>query len=88
MTKWTPTNRFLPPFGKYVLARHTRGTWVDEHDPEGVNYVVVQLMQGNKGEANNPFNYHWKTFGRTEFFGDEISHWAEFDHVEKETHHA
>lgn len=43
---WISTKDKLPEEGKYVLARHNRGTWVDEDDPENVNCVVVKLRRG------------------------------------------
>lgn len=36
----------LPPEGKYVIARHNRGTWHDSDDQENVNTVVVKLVRG------------------------------------------
>lgn len=39
------SNDDLPPEGKYVLARHNRGTWPDETD-ENANCVVVKLVRG------------------------------------------
>ena len=36
----------LPEEGKYVLARHNRGTWHDSTDQENVNCVVVKLVRG------------------------------------------
>ncbi|QVW55826.1 hypothetical protein pEaSNUABM9_00245 [Erwinia phage pEa_SNUABM_9] len=35
----------LPDEGTYVLAHHTRGTWVDT-DQEGCEWVVVKLVRG------------------------------------------
>jgi hypothetical protein len=45
---WTTIKSFedLPPEGKYVLARHSRGTWRDNTDQENVNCVVVKLVKG------------------------------------------
>ena len=43
---WIKTSDKLPPEGKYVLARHTRGTWHDSSDQENVNCVVVKLVKG------------------------------------------
>lgn len=36
----------LPEEGKYVLARHNRGTWIDSDDQANVNCVVVKLVRG------------------------------------------
>ena len=44
--KWISTKDQLPPEGKYVLARHNRGTWHDKSDQENVNCVVVKLVKG------------------------------------------
>lgn len=43
---WISTEDRLPEPGKYVLARHDRGTWVDDTDQENVNCVVVKLKFG------------------------------------------
>lgn len=43
---WISTSDRMPPAGKYVLARHNRGTWVDETDQANVNCVVVRLSYG------------------------------------------
>ena len=34
---WIKTSDRLPQEGKYVLARHNRGTWIDSDDQENVN---------------------------------------------------
>jgi len=44
--KWISTKDKLPEEGKYVLARHSRGTWYDKEDQENVNCVVVKLKKG------------------------------------------
>lgn len=36
----------LPEEGKYVIAKHNRGTWKDSNDQENVNTVVVKLVRG------------------------------------------
>jgi len=36
----------LPEEGKYVIAKHNRGTWHDSDDQENVNTVVVKLVKG------------------------------------------
>ena len=43
---WISTKDALPPEGKYVLARHNRGTWHDSTDQKNVNCVVVKLIKG------------------------------------------
>jgi hypothetical protein len=43
---WISTKDKLPEEGKYVLARHNRGTWNDRDDQENVNCVVVKLKKG------------------------------------------
>ena len=43
---WISTKDRLPEEGKYVLARHNRGTWHDSTDQENVNCVVVKLVKG------------------------------------------
>lgn len=43
---WTSTKDELPEEGKYVLARHNRGTWHDSADQDNVNCVVVKLVKG------------------------------------------
>lgn len=44
--KWIKTEDELPPEGKYVLARHNRGTWFSITDQDNVNCVVVRLKRG------------------------------------------
>jgi hypothetical protein len=44
--KWIKTTEKLPLEGKYVLARHNRGTWIDSTDQKNVNCVVVKLCIG------------------------------------------
>lgn len=36
----------LPQEGKYVIAKHNRGTWQDSDDQENVNTVIVKLVLG------------------------------------------
>jgi hypothetical protein len=43
---WINTKDCLPEAGKYVLARHNRGTWIDSDDQSNVNCVVVKLEYG------------------------------------------
>jgi hypothetical protein len=43
---WISTKDKLPEEGKYVLARHNRGTWNDSTDQANVNCVVVKLVRG------------------------------------------
>lgn len=43
---WISTKDKLPEEGKYVLARHNRGTWHDSTDQDNVNCVVVKLVRG------------------------------------------
>ena len=43
---WISTKDKLPEEGKYVLARHNRGTWHDSTDQANVNCVVVKLVKG------------------------------------------
>lgn len=44
--EWISTKDRLPEEGKWVLARHNRGTWIDDNDQENVNCVVVMLVRG------------------------------------------
>ena len=43
---WISVKDKLPEEGKYVLGRHSRGTWCDLTDQENVNCVVVKLVKG------------------------------------------
>lgn len=43
---WIRTEDRLPEAGKYVLARHNRGTWFDSDDQSNVNCVIVKLEYG------------------------------------------
>lgn len=43
---WINVKDKLPEEGKYVLAKHNRGTWHDSDDQENVNTVVVKLVRG------------------------------------------
>lgn len=73
--EWIRTEDALPPFGKYVLARHSRGTWRDSDDQENVNCVVLKRVKCEVG-GNNLVPYKWKEFGPDSFFGQDISHWC------------
>jgi len=44
--EWIRTEDRLPEEGKYVIAKHNRGTWYDSDDQENVNTVVVKLVRG------------------------------------------
>lgn len=46
MSEWISTKDKLPPEGKYVIAKHNRGTWIDKQDQENVNTVIVKLVRG------------------------------------------
>lgn len=90
--KWIPTSKLLPPVGKYVLARHNHGNWIDKNDPENVNCVVVKLVKGLSREErkktgyktyvaadqwdSNKVPYNWEQFGPDSFFGQTITHWC------------
>jgi len=43
---WISVKDRLPEEGKYVLAKHNRGTWHDSDDQANVNCVVVKLIKG------------------------------------------
>ncbi len=45
-TQWISVKDRLPEGGKYVLCRHTRGTWRDSQDQENVNCVVLKFVRG------------------------------------------
>lgn len=77
--KWISTKERLPEDGKYVLARHNRGTWHDRTDQENVNCVVVKLVRGislkerkDMKDGNVPVTVY-KSYERWEFYmqGDE-----------------
>ena len=76
MTRVYKTSERLPPLGRYVLCHHTRGTWVDRHDPEGVNWVVLRRVVAPIG-GNNLVPYEWDEFGPDRFFGQDVDLWAE-----------
>jgi hypothetical protein len=40
------TSDCLPQEGRYVLAHHTRGTWIDSTDQYGCEWVVVKMRRG------------------------------------------
>lgn len=44
--KWISVKDKMPQEGKYILARHNRGTWHDSTDQDNVNCVVVKLARG------------------------------------------
>jgi hypothetical protein len=61
--KWISVKDGLPEPGKYVIARHSLGTWHDSDDKENVNCVIVKLVMGLsavdrqkmiKGEIDDP----------------------------------
>ena len=96
---WISTSVRLPAEGKYVLARHNRGSWIDKGDPENVNCVVVKLVRGiskkereESGEKtyvaadewdNNLVSYNWEQFGPDSFFGQTITHWLPIPQIKK-----
>ena len=45
---WVEINseKDLPKEGKYVIAKHNKGTWHDDDDQENVNTVIVKLVRG------------------------------------------
>ena len=75
---WISTKDRLPEDGKYVLARHNRGTWNDSTDQANVNCVVVKLVRGisikerekmKKGELPQTLEKSWclsEGWGETE----------------------
>jgi hypothetical protein len=65
---WIKTSDRLPPEGKWVFARHNRGTWIDSFDQANVNCVVVKLQQGiteeerqemKAGRRPDPASKYW-----------------------------
>ncbi len=65
---WIKTTDQLPPEGKYVIAKHNRGTWIDLQDHENVNTVIVKLVKGISKEGRealkefDPRGYNTHTF--------------------------
>lgn len=68
MWKEIKSEKDLPREGKYVLAKHNRGTWHDSDDQENVNCVVVKLVKGlteedrelmRQGKKENLSNSYW-----------------------------
>lgn len=41
-----PDKGELPPDNTYVLCEHSRGTWSDNDDNHGVNFVVLKFVRG------------------------------------------
>ena len=72
--EWISVEFALPPFYKYVLARHNRGSWADGRDPVNVNCVVV-MLEPHLVYGNDIMPYHWTEFGPDRFFGHTITHW-------------
>lgn len=76
MSNWISTKDSLPEPGKYVLAKHSRGTWNDSDDKENVNAVVVKLVMGlTMEERQSPLN------GRS----DRLSEWS-YDYQRKKVY--
>jgi len=46
MSVWKKTEDILPPENKYVIGKHSRGTWRDRNDQKNVNTVIVSLRKG------------------------------------------
>ena len=80
---WTTINSVndLPEEGKYVLARHNRGTWHDSDDQKNVNCVVVKLVKGlskedrqlmKEGKLPDPVEFGFKR-SRMEHGEDEMN---------------
>lgn len=66
---WIDVNDKLPKEGKYVLARHNRGTWFDMDDRHNV-------YRSEDEHGNNLVPYNWEMFGPDSFFGQTITHWV------------
>ncbi len=81
---WYETEDQLPAFGKYVIAKHNRGTWEDSTDPTNVNTVIVKLVTAPV-HGNNLMPYMWDEFGPDSFFGQSITHWMEIPSLLKES---
>ncbi len=77
---WNKTEEQLPEFGKYVIAKHNRGTWGDSTDQKNVNTVVVKLVRAGI-QGNNLKPYKWEEFGPDSFFGQSITHWMEIPDI-------
>lgn len=73
----------LPEEGKYVIAKHNRGTWHSRSDPKNVNTVIVKLAPATP-EPNNKTDYKWLPFGPGSFFGQTITHWMPIPDIEGE----
>lgn len=72
---WISVKDELPPLGRYVLIHHTRSTWKDSRDQDGVQYDVA-LREAARQEA-----YQWVTFGPTTYFGQEIDFWMPIERI-------
>ena len=67
----------LPPEGKYVIAKHNRGTWYDIDDQKNVNTVVVKLVFGISEEERQKINGDRKyTYKREDQHGNNNVPWA------------
>jgi len=80
---WILVKDKLPEEGKYVFARHNRGTWNDTDDQENVNCVVVKLIKGISQKERNKLDVNSKRY-KTYSIGDEWGNnlvpysWKEF----------
>jgi len=70
---WVSCADELPPIGRWVLCHHTRGTWIDRFDQEGVDFVVLQ----RKHTWGNDDAYYWDQFGPDQFLAEDIDRWME-----------
>ena len=83
---WISTKDRLPEEGKYVLARHNRGTWHDSTDQENVNCVVVKLVRGISKEEREKMRSGEGLIERSRLYRPEDEHgnnlvpynWIEF----------
>lgn len=77
MDKWIDCAVELPPLNRYVVGFYNGGNWGDSDDPINVNGVVVKRVMVTPGREcpNNKRDYEYNTFGPSNFFGQDISHW-------------
>lgn len=71
---WISVKERLPVVGQWVLARHNRGTWIDEGNHEGPHTWRVLKFKGPTD---------WFEFG-PDHYGSEITHWMPLPESPKE----
>lgn len=76
--RWISVEEELPEEGKWVIAKHSRGTWFDNSDQENVNVVIVKLRWGISEEQRErmPECERKRIYTSSDVFGNNTKPYA------------